>query len=179
MLQEYNDLKILNVVWVSGPQITIGMVMVENKVGVRKVYISPVPGLDEDTDIRSICEWSGKLQPRSVVDLFNHFGGEINTDEDWNHAIHDLRGEYNQITYPNDPLMDGIQKPSSLNDIASMEVFDSMNTEQQQYLKGSARFMACSSCDKIVKAVVKIREERKSATGDRPEPDKHPAAGKA
>lgn len=98
MIKEYRDLKILGVVWVSGPQLPTGMVMVENAVGVRKVYVGPGAGHKEDDDIRSICEWGDKLQPLSVEKLFKHFGGEINLEEDWLSVVRKVsHDEYPEI----------------------------------------------------------------------------------
>lgn len=161
MIREYRDLKILDVVWVSGPRLTIGLVMVENKVGVRKVYIGPGAGRDEDEDIRSICEWSGKLQPRSIENLFKHFGGEINPDEDWDQAISELQEVYNLKDYPHNPQAEAVR--------------DSMTPKQRQVLKETAGFMARNSGDKVIMAVGRIRKQRKAATGDRREPQEHPA----
>ncbi len=54
MLSEYKELKIHDVVWVCGPRGVIGMVLVENKAGVKKVYVGPAGGVDEDEDINEM-----------------------------------------------------------------------------------------------------------------------------
>ena len=132
MIREYNGLKILEVIWSSGPMLVFGLVLVENSHGVRKVYLGPGVGVNEDDDIRSICHASGKLHPSSAADLFRHFGGEIDPEEDWGSALLEIEN------------LEG----------------------------GSFR----QAVETVTNRVTEIRKDRKKAIGDRPGPDKHPAA---
>lgn len=160
MIKEYNGMTIDKVNWVTGGYTpgSIGMIQITNEVGDKKIYIGVVDGHNEEADIIHILQHGGKFFAPAAENLYKHFHPD--PDGDWKDVIKNIAGLFSQITYPNDPLMDGIQKPGSLNEVAAVEIFESMSTEQQQYFRSATAQTVRLICDKVLTDLRNLRQER-------------------
>ncbi len=164
MIKQHNDLIIKGVVWINQDVVrpaTIGIVMVQNTLTNEiKAYVGTGMGHNEDSDIVAIILHGGKLHPDGVKRLFEHFGGEINSDIDWKTALRHLKTQ----VYPKDIFPEPTLKQTN-----------ELDEQHKKYLTAASGSMARTTCELVLGKVLEIRKLRAEANEDRGEPDKHPS----
>lgn len=62
-------LKIIDTFWFSNKDGTIGMVITENEMGVKKVRIGKASGLAQNLDAGYISAWGGRVPKDAVIEF--------------------------------------------------------------------------------------------------------------
>ena len=69
-------MKILDKMWFTSGIGTIGLVLVENDIGEKRVYICPVGGCDEESDAEYVANWGCRVP----VDIVINFLSKVKED---------------------------------------------------------------------------------------------------
>ena len=65
-------MKLLDTLWISDTDPPIGIVLTENEVGQKKVYVKAVQGLNEEYDKQDVAQNGGKIHQRQALKILNH-----------------------------------------------------------------------------------------------------------